>query len=602
MLSKSLKLRYITLLLFTFSGTAIFAQRDTSLTQEVEVIKSYKPRISDAFKINEMPAMDETEQQKPTFNYSIFSQPIYNAFSVNTLKAATFRGEPDKDNGYGLVKAGLGNYSKPYGEIFFNSQNIKNTLFGIHGKHLSSHGKINLEGGDRVKSPFAENEVEMFIKNLSRNSILSVNLGFDHNGFNYYGYPKDSIPSVLKQKNQQINYLGSRQTFSKGSFNINLNNAIARRNDFVFDFNFLYHYFGAKTGQREHFGEFAVDLQKPLDTGTGLLEASATFVKTTEIYNRYSLDTSQTQQIWFTAKPAYFIGGDVASIRLGLNLWYVLEDVAKAKVKLSPNIKATLTPVEDLINIFAGIDGNYINNHYSKIAYENPFIDPTHDVRNTFEKYKIYGGFDGKFSRKTNFKLSVDYSIIKDQPLYYLYGYIYPVAGSLPDPTIVDNDFDVLYDDIKLLKFNLELFHTSLNKLDFRFDGNYYVYKMDAQEEAWNMPDWDATVSLGYKISEQLSVSTDLFLTGKRQALIVESTTIVSRENSYTPISEIPNAIMKSFNLNTVVDLNFSANYKITSDFSLFAQLHNFGFEKYQRWLGYPVQSLNFLGGLSYSF
>src|SRR5690606_2019233 len=113
-------------------------------------------------------------------------------------------------------------YYKPYGEIFFNSQNTKNTMFGIHGRHLSSHGKINLEGGDRVKSPFAENEAEMFIKHMVKNSVLSVNLNFNRNGFNYYGYPVDSIPLILKQENQEINYQGKHQAFTKGGLNINL--------------------------------------------------------------------------------------------------------------------------------------------------------------------------------------------------------------------------------------------------------------------------------------------------------------------------------------------------------------------------------------------
>jgi hypothetical protein len=48
--------------------------------------------------------------------------------------------------------------------------------------------------------------------------------------------------------------------------------------------------------------------------------------------------------------------------------------------------------------------------------------------------------------------------------------------------------------------------------------------------------------------------------------------------------------------------MNVRGNYKITEKFSVFAQLNNFGFQKYQRWFGYPVQSFNFLAGVSYSF
>lgn len=600
MTSKSIK--YFLILLLISVVTEIFAQRDTTLTQEVEVVKAYKPTISDANKINEMPKIEEAEHQKPTFNYNIFSQPIFNTFSVNTLKAATISGKPKENNGYGLVRAGLGNYNKPYGELFFNSQNTKNTIFGLHGKHLSSLGKMKLQGNNKVDAPFSENEAEIYIKNLYRNSILSVNLNLDHDGFRYYGYPVDSIPTALKEENQDINYLGTKQTFTKGGINIGLINSTAGPNNQAFDFNFLYHYFGTKTGQREHFGEFTTNIRKPITKGMGYLEAGATLVRANNVFNRNLISKGNSQQIWLTAKPSYYLGNDIANIRIGFNSWFVLDSDVDTRAKLAPNIRANYAPVKEIITIFAGIDGDYINNHYSKIAYENPFVDPEHDVKNTFEKYHFYGGFDGKFATKTNFKISVDYSIIKDKPLYYLFEYVYPTTGPLPSPSVIDNDFDVLYDDLNLLKFNLEIFHTSSDKLDLLISGNYYVYKLQTQIKAWNLPDWDAKIALGYNITEQLSVSTDIFLIGNRCALIMEATGFDPRPIPFIDPTNLPLVRQNSYNLNTAIDLNFSANYKITQKFSAFANLNNFGFQKYERWFGYPVQSFNFLAGISYAF
>ena len=53
------------------------AQRDTSLTKEVEVVKAYQPSVSDAYKINDIPTIKEEEHQKPVFDYTIYSQPIF---------------------------------------------------------------------------------------------------------------------------------------------------------------------------------------------------------------------------------------------------------------------------------------------------------------------------------------------------------------------------------------------------------------------------------------------------------------------------------------------------------------------------------------------
>ncbi len=48
----------------------------------------------------------------------------------------------------------------------------------------------------------------------------------------------------------------------------------------------------------------------------------------------------------------------------------------------------------------------------------------------------------------------------------------------------------------------------------------------------------------------------------------------------------------ESYSLSTVFDLNFNATYKITNRFSVFARLNNFGFQQYQRWLGYRCKAL----------
>jgi hypothetical protein len=585
---------------------SILAQRDTTLNREVEVIKSFRPTISDANKISSMPHIEDAPQERPTFNYSIFSQPIYNTFSVNTLKAATFISEPQEDSGYGLVRAGAGNYNRPYAEVFFNSQNIKNTLFGLHGRHLSSHSKIKLEGGDRVNAPFSDNEGEMFLKHLYRNSVLSINLGFNHTGFNYYGYAKDPIPEILLEEAQDINWLGNRQTFTKGSFNINLENATASKNDFTFDFDFLYHYFGTRTGQREHLGQFIADVKKPTHEGIGYLKAGITFTGASEVaedymlsFGRNQMTTGLNRQTVFTIQPSYLLDGDVANIRIGLKSWLVFDSSTELVAKLAPDIRVNFVPVKELINIFAGVEGNFIHNHYSKIAYENPFVDPEHLVKNSFERFRFYGGFDGKLASKTNFKLSVDYSMMRDNPLYYLYRYDSPEDTEV---TIVDNDFDVFYDNLSRLKFNLEIFHMAYEKMNMVLSGNYYVYKMETMAEPWNLPSWDATFSLAYEVSDQLSLSTDLFFTGKRTALIMGLPGPDPRPLPHSELLILDGLQMESFNLATVFDLNFNANYKLTNRFSVFAQLNNFGFQQYQRWLGYPVQSFNIMGGINYTF
>jgi len=339
-------------------------------------------------------------------------------------------------------------------------------------------------------------------------------------------------------------------------------------------------------------------LQKPFTFGVGLLDAGVSYNKANNVLNRITDVIDSRMQSWFYLNPAVYFSKKMFNATVGINTWYVSDQDADIQVRITPNVLLNYTPVKNVIKLYAGIDGNYINNHYSKIAYENPFVNPEHDVINSFEKIRFYGGFDGKFATKTNFKIGFDYSKIDDQPLYYLNEYTLFDPNYNPNPTVVDNDFSVLYDDLSLFKINLEVFHRSSDKLDLLLSGNYYVYNLDEQLEAWNMPDWDANLSVGYKITEQLSVSADFFLLGTRKALIKESLF-----KYLPPTSSVANpTTFKSFNLDAAFDMNVRGNYKITEKFSAFAQLNNFGFQKYQRWFGYPVQSFNFLAGVSYAF
>ncbi len=588
--------KYILLILFltTVFGAQAQTRRD-SLQREVEVTKTYTPTVSDANKLNSMPETDETEHQKPTFNYRINSQPVFSTFPLTPLKAATIETTPHVQKGYGLVRAGFGNYYKPYGEVFFNNLNSKNSVFGIHAMHLSSFSKINLKGRKHVDAPFMNNQLELFVKNSVRNSILSVDANLKHDAFRYYGYPLDPVPDLLLEDDQQINYFGTKQSFVRGGFHINLDNPGAEMDEQEVGFDFDYHYFGTKTDQRENYVNFTVDYRQPLVTGVGLIEGGVEFTNASQIYLPSDTTLGKKSTTVLFAKPAWYIGNKKANATLGVSTWFIMQSDMDTEAKIAPNIRANWAPVEEIITLFAGIDGEFINNYYSKIAYENPFVDPTHNVRNSMQRIRFYGGFDGKLSKKTAFKVSGEYAVIADQPLYFLNENYYLTPLVNPNPLIVDNTFAVLYDDMNRMKLNAEIYHASLDKLDLLLSVNYYSYKMSEQQEAWNLPQWDATVSLGYKITEQLSVKADLFMMGERKALILEYP-----GPSYLAVAIGPSR--KTYTLDPVFDINLNGTYQLTNKFALFAQLNNLGFQGYERWFGYPVQSFNFLAGISYAF
>ena len=570
---------------------SVQAQTDTTLRREVEVVKSFTPAAMDAQKINEIPEIKDTEFKKPNFDYSIYSQPVFSTFSVTSLQAATIVGKPKEEVGFGLLRLGAGNYNKPYGEFFFNNKNQKNSIFGLHLKHLSSHGKINLEGGDRVKSPYSDNEAEMFIKHMFRKSTLSFNLGVDHDGYNYYGYPVTAMPTQIEDYSP---YLGDRQTLTKGKININLQNLSKGKSDPSTGFDFLYHHLGTKTGQREHFGNFTMNFKRPSDRLTFLIDAGAEYSQTSQLY----IDTTNTaatrKQTWIFGKPAILFGNETINLKLGVNAWMTFDNQYKTNFRLTPNVRFNFAPVKELINVFAGVDGQNYHNYYSAIAYLNPYIDPELAVKNHFEKFRIYGGFDGKFATNTNYKIQVDHSTFVGHPFFVMnqttvWGTTDGESSMLLEIPMVNNVFDVVYDDMKKLKFNGEIVHSMGDKLNLLVSASVYKYTMSHEEKPWHLPAWDANLGISYMVTDRFRVASEIYAIGKRHALLRESDPEKQNLNQVIP-------------MNMLIDMNARGVYDITGKLSVFAQLHNFGFQKYEQWLGYPSQSFNFLGGLSLSF
>ncbi len=591
-------IKYLIFIFFITSTVLVNAQtkRDT-LSREVEVTKAYTPTISDANKLNSMPEIKEEEAQKPTFNYSIKSQPVFSSFSVTPLKAASIETTPPNQRGYGLVRAGFGSYYKPYGEVFFNNLNSKNTIFGIHAMHLSSWGDVELKGGDKVDAPFMDNQVELFLKHTINRSILSVDFDLNHNAFNYYGYPENPVPTPLQEDEQSINYFGTKQAFTKAGFHVDLDDPGADMDEEEFGFSLDYHYFGTKTEQTENFANLTFNMRRPMQTsGIGLLDFGVEYAQANEVTLPGDSLPGKTSTTILFGKPAWYIGTSKANLTLGVNAWFIMKTDEDTQAKLAPNIRANWAPVEDILKIYAGVDGAFQHNYYSKIAYENPFVNPEHNLENSMQQIRLFGGFDGRMSKKTTYKISAEYALNENKPLYYLNENYYFDPAYNPAPLVVNNTFSVLYDDMDRLKLNAELMYASSDKMNLSVGVNYYSYKMDQQEEAWNLPTWDATISLNYAISEQLSVTADIYLIGDRKTLILTHTDDLTTFNATQP------PLRKSYTLNTAYDLNLKGNYRLTNKFSVFAQLNNFGFQKYERWFGYPVQSFNLLAGISYAF
>jgi hypothetical protein len=571
------------------------AQKDTvSLKKEVEVTKAYQPTIPDAVKINDIPQIKPEQTETPTFDYSIFSRPVFSTFEPTPVAAAKMVGDPKAAMGLGLLKLGFGNYLTPYGELFFNAQPDKNSNFGIHLMHLSSSGKIKLLNDDKVKAPESVNEAEIFAKKFFRRSTLSGSLAFDRHTFNYYGYAGDRLSDELKE--QMIPYFQDKQYFSKGTASVRLKSGTVSASELDYDFGIKYHYMVSKTGQSEHETVLSGDVNKRIDDLQGFLTASLTVYKADSILSRFSHTYGKKQQTILRANPSVLMSADNASLQIGLNTTLSLDADTDASFLVWPKVKAEWSPVPQILTLFAGLDGRLQHNTYSSIAAENPYVDPTHDVANANYKYIFSGGFKGKFSPKTNYVAEASYSAVKNQHFYITESVNFNSGGDVPHN--LNNTFNWVYDDVNILKLSGEVMHSVSDNFSLHLLGNYYSYDLKSLDKPWQMPNFDLTVSGVYKPTGQLKFTTDIFVIGSRTAYIDNYWTsgITPSGNYFGDFSEV------NIQMDPIIDLNVGAEYQFSPKLNFFAKLNNFGFQKYEQWLGYTNRGLNWLAGISYAF
>ena len=111
----------ITSLFILTTGFLVAQNKDNLKTEEIVVEKPYTPTITDAFKVNTNPSLDNsTTFQKEKVTYSIFSIPVASTFSPIKGKAQNLEREPKENVYQNYASVGFGMYSSPLIEAFLH--------------------------------------------------------------------------------------------------------------------------------------------------------------------------------------------------------------------------------------------------------------------------------------------------------------------------------------------------------------------------------------------------------------------------------------------------------------------------------------------------
>jgi hypothetical protein len=567
------KLKYIILAILTCNVAITFAQereKDSIDTDVVNVVKPYKPTISDAFKIKEIPSLnDSTTIKKKEIKYNIFSIPVASTFTPAKGKAATV----DKEKAVKLydnyASLGVGTYTTILGEVYLNHAISRTERVGGYFSHHSSAGDIESVNFD---NNFSETGLNAHYSQKLRDYSWKVEGGFQLQRFNWYGLP-----------NQDIDVFDVGHSFYTANIggNIKFDEAIFEKGSVLF----------------RRFGDDQDSGENRFVLNTGFDVPVADEVINTEVTIDYlggSFDRSyfadqefNYSNVIFGLAPSYQMKEDDLTLNLGVNLVYLNDtEASDGKFFIYPNITASYRLVDELLIAYGSLEGGLLQNSYYDFAQENPFVSPTLFIIPTDQAYNASIGVKGKLSNSMSYNVNGRYVADNNRALYRSN----PAISGNSENYQFGNSFGITYDNVTTFAIGGELNVDVNRNFKLGLKAEYFAYDTKNEAEAWNLPDIEASAFLDIQIDEHWFAGANLFFVGERKDLFV------------TGVGSLTLPISTTITLDSYFDANAHVGYKITDQLSAFAKVNNIANQDYNRWLNYPVQGIQFLAGATYQF
>lgn len=569
------------------------------LHKEVEVTKAYRPTVNNAQKLNFTPTDKDTTKYKPSFNYSIKSNPVESNHAITPLSATQINTNKTETLGLGYAKLGMGNYTTPFAELFVNKRQSKITSFGLHFKHLSSNGKVKLNNGYTVKAPYSHNLFNLFSQHYGKKSDLSIDLLYDRNRITYYGQAAPENISINSPGYKAYWLQGKKQVFERiqAKFDLNSN---ARKNKLNYDLSFKASHFNTTTNQKELQLSADYDLKKKFKATTLWVDGQILMANTKNITLDVNTITAlepnanllnNHNEVFVKLNPTAFWSGDNWQFRLGFNTDFIFEKDRDTQVKIAPKMYGAWTPIENVLTLFIQTEGGMSPQLYSTSFNENPYRDSYELLKNSFTAYEFKGGINANLGQGTSFSTYAAYSQINNQPFFNIFW-----GNTQTLFTTFSNSFNVRYDDIKLFQWHGELNHSASKMVNFLLKGNYYNWTMESLDEPFGKPQFDVTFTSTIYYNSKLTLNADLYLEGARKYWMYEKE-IISGQSGFNVVYN-----RSTNSSDPIIDLSIGAQYKYNDEWHFWARANNLLFRRHERFLGYAEQRMLLMFGVGYSF
>jgi outer membrane receptor protein involved in Fe transport len=593
------KIKYKISIVLLFAGfqTAIAQKKDENIgTEVVNVVKSYTPTVSDAFKVKETPTLDDEETaKKEVINYNIFSFPVASTFAPAKGRAASVDKTAQERLYKNYATLAFGTYATANAELFI-TEDVNETDFAAGMfRHRSSQGNIK---GVLLDDKFYDTGLDLTYGSKHDSYQWNLDLGYQNQVYNWYGLPKNFGTNLTEVgSNNLIESIDPQQMYH----NFYIGGTIGSSDSFFEKATFKYNRFWDATGSEENHVIFKPSIN--LGVADYFFKLNFTFdylnAKFDQAYSTVPLNPATTfagenANLILSANPNFQLAKDDLSVNVGVEVTYLstlkstydgVDAGTDGQLFVYPKITASYKVVGDLMIAYAGAEGGLQQNSYREFTNSNPFLSPTQIIRPTDNQYDIYLGLKGKLTNAVSYNVRGSYLSENNKALFRANEYTQATDN---EAYMYGNSFSIVYDNIKTISLFGELKADFSKNVAFGINASFNTFNTDTQAEAWNLPQIQVGSTLDVNFTKKWFAGANVFFVGERMDFQVDQ--------SFTEIG------VDKRTLSAYFDANLNVGYRHTERLTAFLKANNIANQAYQRWLNFPVQRFQLLLGASYKF
>lgn len=557
---------FITTLQFTYAQE----NEENIGTEVINVVKPYTPTISDAFKIKEIPEVENDEDlEKKEVEYSIFSVPVASTFTPSKGKAAAVEKQAPKKLYNNYASLAVGNYLNVLAEFYATLPISRSENFTIGLNHHSTQGEIK---DVQLDDKFYDSDLSLIYAKRERDVAYQVEGLFKHQQYNWYG------TSYGLTDLQRTNIDASHTYFTGGLYgHIEIDNSLFK---------------GGKVKYRRFWDTYESSENRVLvspefeyEIADYLIEFKGTL---DYVGGQFGAVLPEIKYSYLNAglHPNYQYLQDDLVVNLGVELMFSLDNEhSKSDFFVYPKINASYNVLDDTVIAFGGIDGGLQQNTYEQFAQDNKYLYPALGIAPTHNQFNAFIGFKGKLSSKINYSVKGAYLNEQNKAMFMMN----PVnnVDLVTENFDKANTFGVIYDDVNTLQFSGKIGAQISKNYSIGISAEYSNFNTDKLDEVYNIPQLKAALFGDFSFTNKLYGGINMFYVGERKDVLLSTTGLVASEN---------------ITLKSYIDVNAHVGYHITNRFIAFLKANNIASQDYQKWQSYPVQGLQVLGGLTYKF